>query len=465
MKHAVPAIFIILLAIMPAASCSVITDAYNVPNAEGSHIQSTSLSGAISPNRVTDEAPSAIGEGYTLLVASESLTPALYEPKFPQGCYLGAYVLRDRRINGSMASFDTLMKKEHAIYAYTAALDEEFPSAWVLECVANFKTPLIILTPPSNADSYLGIDKNLYDEKLMVKWAKAAGELNIPVFVQFYPYSKGKGYIAYEYKKFVKKAYQAFSDNAPNAAFVWGIALDDISETSRFYPGDDFCDWVGLSIMADIGKDGSYTNFIDDLDSYYLQFQTAKPIMLSLSLSHFTTLDNRYYTNYCAQALSGVYAAASSRYPRVRAIIYMDYTSVGVSQPRAGKVQNNYLLTDEELLVSAYSQAVSFVAFLGSLSSPEPIMATYSITGASFTGYIKSRYNAVFFDGQFYITKKSLLEYGEHISSALAKKPIVTIGGEKYYSMKTLLDALGADFYVDADNRVLYLDFVGKSEK
>jgi hypothetical protein len=118
-------------------------------------------------------------ETYSLYYELNEVPLGLYEPE--QGCYAGAYVLSNRQIAYDMKKFDERAEKKHAVSLYNLKAGAAFPDAWLLSCIADMKTPLIVIKPPN---AYLPYD---YEVIEALASSFSAFTYNTPVFVEFYP--------------------------------------------------------------------------------------------------------------------------------------------------------------------------------------------------------------------------------------------------------------------------------------
>jgi hypothetical protein len=357
----------------------------------------------------------------------------MYEPE--TGCYIGAGLWDDVRVNGDMAGFDDAAGKTHGISACRMDMGGEFPASRILQAIAAKKLVLLTVDPPPGA--------NPYDEAMLTQTVKDIGRYNIPVFVDFFPYSKNMGYGAESYRRFYRKAWLALREYAPSAAMVWTSNVWDAADAADYYPGDSYTDWVGLHITADISKTGEYNDFMTAFEEFYALFQDKKPIMLaSLSLSHFSTIDNTYRTGLCGDTLSAFYERVAYHLPRVKAIVYQSYDNV-LEPGRGSKARNNYLITGDDALIRAYREAVADKRFLSGVSETD---------GDGFS--VKSPENAAIQDGILYITADSA---ETRLNNKRIPGQARDVLGQKCYPAEAI-SAGGADngsFDVDNENMVV----------
>ena len=253
--------------------------------------------------------PLPMYKDYTLLVRKADYAPARWEPA--EGCYLGAEVLGDKSIGGRMDAFERRTNTAHAIYACEMTLGGEYPALWVLECIANGKTPCVIVRP-ANAHAPFDLD-------LLEQTARDVGTYGVPLFVQLLPYSTAR-YDRAGYAAFYAAARQVFAEHAPNAAIVWNVE-DGMEGAAAFYPGDACVDWVGVVLKEGASDAAALAAFVQT-------YQQQKPIMVTLAVSHFSTKNNTYDIENAAAHLARMYAEIANRYPRVKAVLYRNGSEV-----------------------------------------------------------------------------------------------------------------------------------------
>ncbi|MDR2649329.1 MAG: hypothetical protein LBB94_06375 [Clostridiales bacterium] len=280
----------------------------------------------------------------------------LYEPE--TGCYLGAYVLSNRDINFDIKRFEDMAGKAHAVSVYYLRAGVPFPEQWVVSCIAENKTPYIVLMPPNE---YAPYDRGLIDST-----AAWFGEYYVPMFVEFYPVS---GLMAgtTAYVDFFRYARGIFKEKASNAAFVWAVDANNASGSDGYYPGDDYVDWVSLRSIEPLVNDGYGADIFNALDYFYYKYQKTKPIAISaFAASHYTNADFIYKNETASEEISRVYSGIINNYPRIKLINYMDYDEP-ISDTK--KKADCYTVTENDIVMTAYKKAVSDSGFLSSTVS------------------------------------------------------------------------------------------------
>jgi len=274
-----------------------------------------------------------------LYIIQNNYKLSMYEPD--DGCYIGAYVLGNRALDYNMQEFEEVTGRRHSIYIYNLVLGNPFPANWILECIANMKTPLVVIHPKEG----MTLNENfLYDT------AESFSQLSVPMFVEFYPNPEKYDILPDEYKQFYKKAEQIFNKYSSNTAFVWSVNINNVYSSNVYYPGDDVVDWIGLSIYEPIYRnDVKVENDIwSKLDFFYNTYQYSKPIMITqFAVSHYSDTDHSYYINEAKNRLSTFYDTIKNYYPRIKAINYMDF-----------KDSENYKVTDNNSLTDLYKSTL-----------------------------------------------------------------------------------------------------------
>ncbi|MCL2376161.1 MAG: hypothetical protein FWC76_02075 [Defluviitaleaceae bacterium] len=356
--------------------------------------------------------------------------PAMYEP--PEGAFLGAYIKRDATFD-SIRAFEDDVGVAHAIFAYTMALDDEYPLRWVLENVAFSKAPFIVVNPPK--------DGSIYDIEPLVNFAMEAGRFHAPMFVNLFPLVDNHGFIPSEYIAFFREARGIFAEYAPNVAFVWGFDAQNMTQAAQFYPGRDVVDWVHLIIYNDVDANGGFKDFFTYINFFYFAFQQEGPLAVSVAVSHYTLENNSYFTREAAEEIEYIYGRLQD-YPRIKAIIYRNYNDL---QGRG----NKYTINSVRDISEAYAQAVSVPHFLNYVSDIRQPEAT--------TIRIHSPFRAIMRNSYFYIPLRALVYDARFPYLEMLEGREVEINGEMFFKIADIHRASGADFFVDMRQYLLVL--------
>ncbi len=250
----------------------------------------------------------------------------------------------------------------------------------------------------------------------------------------------GAGYI---------KAYRYIADKIkkyPNLANVWSPnALSSVDKTlDMFYPGDDYVDWIGLSLYMSrvFTHNESDTNNVTFLTAEYanpiINVQPIllwmkdrgidKPLMVSeAGASHRNLQNGDSYEAWALYQLRMLYTALPRMYPQIRLINYFN-----ALPDKTRKL--DYALFTSEALTKAYNEVTAQRPMLGSGESStgvwyHKIPYDYSTTSRNLTvsavAYYPKSYNVqlkYFLDGKElklmsappYEVKLTGLSVGEH---------------------------------------------------
>ncbi|MCL2349896.1 MAG: hypothetical protein FWC67_00300 [Defluviitaleaceae bacterium] len=330
-----------------------------------------------------------------------------HEP--PAGVFLGACITRAPALN-NISNFQSYIGVNHAIFAHTMHLGDAFPLLWVTNNIANSSAPLITLIPPDGG--------NPYDLNLIKDFAAQASLLNTATFVLLYPILQTSNHTPGEYKAFFREAHAIFAEAAPNVALVWGIDAHNLHIANHFFPGNNYVDWIHLTMHKEISEDGTFSDFFATFDIFNDMFQEAAPLMLSLAVSHYSIQNNRHFPAQAAEKITKIYESFD-RYPRLKSIIYKNYNNIAGT----GGI---YDITTSAALREAYRGATSAPRFLNSIQS-NPYLQTGKIT-------LRTPHKAFIQDFDIFVIKEGI------------PRPIAEIAME-----------MNADFYVNLQEQILVL--------
>ena len=341
-----------------------------------------------------------------------------FEPE--NGCLVGAQIVNDKFIDGSVEEFEKLTNKSHEIYNLPMKALDPFPMNWALSCFANKKIPMVTLYPQSG---------NMpFDTQEMHIAASTLSTLRIPMIVRLYPNPEAYGDNAEKYAAFFREAREIFRSTAPQIAFVWSISPGEPDQCASYYPGDEYVDYIGLQLLVSSQEGIDAAN--QQLAAWNYAWQNNKPLMLFTAVSHYSTKTTIYTEQEGASNLKSLYTEVQ-KYPQMKAIIYID-DNLGSGAPVKAP-RENYLLTDNQKMLEAYHEAINIEHF-----SP--------IQGKSNVQWLKSPFDALEQNGRIFIpvnaVKYDLLE------TMLTKT--TTIHGREYISQ----DAFNRYKITKSDNKI-----------
>lgn len=328
-----------------------------------------------------------------VLYRTQNTIPAIFEPL--DGAYLAAWLSP----HTCKRSFSSQAGKSHAAFVREMYLDEEIPINWLLQCLAELATPLLIIHPPRQQNQETEDHIPLGDQ--IAYLAHRLGSFNMPMFIAFYPpgmIPHSANISAAEYAVIFRYARALFLSYAPQTAFVWIAQDTNTTIRNAFFPGSDAVDWVGVPLFARRNVYGFAGNIIDTFAPFYHTFRDHHPIMvLPIGVSHFTRYDHIYNLEDAEKEIPRIYQALMS-FPRVGLIAYADAFSINTSK------QDDFSISVERSLMSAYGNAVEPEHFTSLLTgftnvyhydSPQPMW-----TRSTFLGYI--------YEGRLYIDVETL---------------------------------------------------------
>lgn len=287
-----------------------------------------------------------------------------YEPT--DGAYLGAYVFQDTLIDGNMAKFNELTGKKHASFFLYVGYGRPVPSQWLAELQEVGAFAHIAWEPNDGLDV-------VQDDDYLRSFARELGSYDMPIFLRFASEMNG-AWTAYggDPKKYIEKwrlVYRVMKEEAPNVIMVWTVFTFPQNTILKFYPGDDYVDWVGVNIYNvvyhnnNIREYAAHEDPLKLLDYVYNNFSERKPIQISeYGVTHYTITDGKEYIDFAKEKLSRLYGNLATKYPRVKSIYYFNVNNL-VNAPEGRRI-NNYALTDNLSILETYSKLISSAHFL-----------------------------------------------------------------------------------------------------
>jgi len=368
---------------------------------------------------------------FNLQIEIENHELGRYEPAV--GAFIGAYIERDAAVD-SIRDFETEMGVNHAIFAYTMALGDNYPIRWVLENIAGVKAPFIIVMPPE--------DGLIHDIEMLTDFAREAGRFDVPLFVNLFPVVSSHRFVPSDYIAFFRQARGIFLEYAPNVALVWGLDASNMAVATQFYPGRDVVDWVHLIIYNDVDENGNFRDFFAYIDAFYFAFQQEGPLVVSTAVSHYTLDGNRYFTREAAAKIEYIYGRMYE-YPRIRAVIYRSYNDL---QGRGQK----FAINSAEDISMAYAHAAGASHFINRLAGNASLPEVATIR-------IHSPFRAIMRNSYFYIPVRGLMYDARFAYLELLEGREIEIDGELFFTIADVNRVSGADFFVDMQRGLLVL--------
>lgn len=279
-----------------------------------------------------------------LALSAQTMAQKVVPPE--TGAYVGAYVdagpLSDEVRPFEVANFENLIGKDLAwVYFSNNWVDGniEFPKANVKSCRDMGRIPYIRLMPwsqvsaRSNGDPIFTMDAFLQGQfdSALKKWAREALAFPGPMILEFGPEVNGDWFpwngrwngagtknqygdpnIPDGPEKF-RDAYRRVIDifKAEGLTDVtWVLHLDTAraphtnwNRAKYYYPGDDYIDWIGLSVFGAQLHNHAWQDFMPKLKNFWPEIEDItrnKPVMIS----EFATIEDRKSAGRKAQWLA-----------------------------------------------------------------------------------------------------------------------------------------------------------------
>ena len=345
--------------------------------------------------------------GCSRKTAPATLPPAPKQLVVPaHGAYTGAYIdfgdREDEVTLEALEDFETQVKKHQAIIAFSSFWGEgHFPTLAANIVGAYHATPMIFWSPwdwpyRELEDSEIHRpDKYSLDNILAGKcdayidgWADAAKAFGAPMFVSlcneangyWFPWSAifyggsipvyGSNPPRYTGPEYFKTVYRYIVDRvrARGATnILWVLQLNNYSDPferwnaiAQFYPGDDYVDWLGLSVYGSMSPDDKkWATFEDMMDAPYeeiCKLTPNKPVMVSeWGVGEFPAKGDK------GEWITDGFEEMAKQFPRLHAAIYWD------ERWQNGKTMyySDLRVNSSEGALGAYRKGVSASFWLG----------------------------------------------------------------------------------------------------
>ncbi len=270
---------------------------------------------------INTEQSDNIAKVYTLCIENNRENSELYKS---HKILKGAGICDDIAL-GEIDNFENITSVTNDIYIRKLKYEEVFPMEWVIDLYSKNKIPLIVLP--------CDIQKEEVEE-----YAEICRNLDKPIFIEID--------CGYNVEKYAEIS-QIPKETAPNIAVVWNIDSNCADVDGIIYPKDLPVDWIGVDIKSKCIK-GGIESQIPNVISICRYF-SEKPIMLNISVSHFSNADNKYYLEDAVNEMTGLYDILSD-FRGVSAVNYISFSEL----KGAEDCKNNYKLSDNTLLMDNY---------------------------------------------------------------------------------------------------------------
>ncbi|MFC5704205.1 glycosyl hydrolase [Cohnella faecalis] len=319
---------------------------------------------------------------FELYVADESAAGSVYhgvkyEPR--NGTLLGAYAENDPAVHNAnggdkfyMTDFPALTGKKHAMYLLYTTYGLNFFESYKrhIDIARKEGVALQVALQPMKG---LGA---VQDDEYLRSLARSARDAQIPIFLRFANEMNGswvKEWYSADPKPYIEKfriVAKVFHEEAPNVVMVWSPNYFPPDNITKYYPGDDAVDWVGVSMyqtfngsLDPLKKGIDRSSYIEKFDHIYKLYAKKKPIILSEGAVSYTDpvlhSDRNAWAAYQTKVF---YESIPLLYPGVKAVVWFDAT-----KKEEGRL-NSYLLSKSPSLLGAYKQSVQNPYFLSGVT-------------------------------------------------------------------------------------------------
>lgn len=300
-----------------------------------------------------------------------------FNQKFEQnfGVYLGAYAEGDRAVHnpdtGSpfyMDEFPKLVGKDMA--SYLLYLPDSSPISLYDSHIkaARLKNKIMQMAiEPQNLGSitaedarYVAAAKYMEESgaKFFVRFASEMNEISCPWYTE-------NSALYIEKFRIVSDIFHKYAPNA--AAVVWSPNFYPSNNIEKYYPGDKYVDYVGISSYMNhqpetdpLGQNIDRNRWSSQLDAICSLYAYKKPIIVSeggASYMDYNTWGD--ITDFASDRLYDFYTYLPIKYPEVRAVYIYDND----------RERYRFSLSANEKYLSAYKRAVSSEDYLSSIEN------------------------------------------------------------------------------------------------
>ncbi|TBL70383.1 stalk domain-containing protein [Paenibacillus thalictri] len=332
---------------------------------------------------------------------------AKFEPEY--GLYIGLYSEQDPEMQNYFNRAEKVYGKKHAIYLAYSQVGKDFPKAYAQRAKEAGGALQIAWEPGDGLDS-------VQDNDYLHKWAREAKASGIPIFLRYASEMNGNWVVWHgDPDKYIEKfrlVHDVMAKEAPNVAMVWSPNDVPAHSMDPYYPGDDYVDWVGVSLYTEPYENGDpnadnmqATSPVERLDELYRTYADRKPIMISeTAVSHYAHRAEESFTDWALLNMDRLYKVMPFKYPRLKAITWYNVDL------KDRESRNNYLLSANPDMKAAYTQIISNPYYLSEVKN--------GAKPAGDLGFVKA-------DGSVSFAKKTRI-------NPFVKTPDVSIGKLEY---------------------------------
>jgi len=242
-------------------------------------------------------------------------------------------------------------------------------------------------------------------EATLIPFAEAARDAGLPIFLRFAgefndPVNEWSRDPALYVQKF-RLVHDVMARVAPNVAMVWMPMANGTDCLTRYFPGDAYLDWVGVSLYSvpflngNPRFPGENYNPLEQVRGIYDCYSARHPFQVSeyASSSRTVGLGDADYCDFATRKLRELFWGAALKLPRLKNINWLDL-DMGNIRSTIGKGanrQNDYRLLEVPCKLEAFQSLLKEPYFLERLNTrlstapaPFPVLAKAGMRGAAY---------------------------------------------------------------------------------
>lgn len=278
-----------------------------------------------------------------------------------------------------------------------------FPALEVESVHAAGRIPVVHIKPWSEKRRGLGADRDYSFEKILAGWydpdlrryAQAARTFARPIVLDFAPEANGNWYpwsgvfqggrltTGYgnptladgpeRYRDTYRRLVDLFrAEGATNVTWVFHVVGDDKpletwNSKQAYYPGDNYVDWIGVSIYSAQYPGDQWEDFTVGMDHAYRELTALSPTK-PMAVLEFGIIEDPFVAFRKADWITNALTALrTNTYPRVKAVAYW-HESAWI---RTG--ENNMRVDSSPSALQAYQREIADPTFIASARLSAPV--------------------------------------------------------------------------------------------
>lgn len=306
-----------------------------------------------------------------------------YEPK--RGIYAGAYAESDSNIYNPydpsrfyMDTYSSLVGKNVGAYllylpygrdlsTYQSHIDYASSKGKLVQIALE---PHMGLSSVNSTDGYLqklASDMEAASCPMILRFAGEMNDMSAPWYTP-----DANLYI----QKFREVA-SVFHTYAPSVSIIWAPNFYPSETIDKYYPGDEYVDYVGLSsykvyqgITDPLGQGIDRSRWSNQLDYLYSHYGHKKPIIIVESGASYVNYDTGAdLTSFASSQLSDFYTYLPIKYPNVKMCFHYD----------ANDGNYSFLLSGNQSYLNTYRQSISNSYYLAGTNQTDAGFSYYEL--------------------------------------------------------------------------------------